>query len=98
MGTDETLCNHIFLFSPAKSRLSFPLLPANPLLIPPRPVTSVPSLNLPLGALQVEQTQTPSPMVIVAEGMPPIQTKLRDMPLGVCRSLKIIRGLRPSTG
>ena len=24
----------------------------------------------------MEQTQTPSPMVIVAEGMPPIQTKL----------------------
>ena len=54
--------------------MAFPLLPVNPLLAPP--VTSVPSLNLPLGAPQVEQIQTTSPMVIVAEGMPPIQTKL----------------------
>ena len=73
----------IFPVFPTKSRLSFPLLPANPLLIPPWPMTSVPSLNLPLGALQGNK-QTPSLMVIVAEGMLPIQTKLReDVPRGV---------------
>ena len=46
----------------------------NPLLT--APVSSVPSLTLPLGSVQVVQPLTPSLMVIVAEGIPPIQAKL----------------------
>ena len=46
----------------------------NPLLT--APISSVPSLTLPLGLVQVAQPLTPSSMVIVAEGIPPIQAKL----------------------
>ena len=46
----------------------------NPLLT--APVSSVPSLTLPLGSVQVAQPLTPSSMVIVAKGIPPIQAKL----------------------
>ena len=56
------------------SRFPLPPLPVNPLLT--APVSSVPSLTLPLGSGQVSQTLTPSPMLIVAEGIPPVQTKL----------------------
>ena len=56
------------------SRFPLPPLPVNPLLT--APVSSVPSLTLPLGSGQVSQALTPSPMLIVAEGIPPVQTKL----------------------
>ena len=49
-------------------------LSVNPLLV--LSVSSAPSLTLPLQSVQVEQPQTPSLMVIVAEEIPPVQTKL----------------------
>ena len=52
------------------SRFPLPPLPVNPLLT--APVSSVPSLTLPLGSGQVSQTLTPSPKLIVAKGIPPV--------------------------
>ena len=78
VGTYVCQCTSLltfFLISiPTGSSSSLPPLPVNPLLVPP--VSSVPFLALPLGNLQVEQSQVSAPMVIVAEGIPPIQTKL----------------------
>ena len=97
MSTDEALCNHISC-SPCKIKVIFPTPSSKS-----TPHSSAAGdigtfIKFTPGSPPGEQTQTPSLMVIVAEGMPPIQIKLReDVPRGVCRSLKIIRGLRPST-
>ena len=63
----------ILLFSTG-SMFPLPPMPLNPLLT--APVVLVPSLTLPLGSVQVSQPLTPSPMLIVAEGIPPVQIKL----------------------
>ena len=65
---------HIILLHSTGSSFSLLPLPVNPLL--GLLVSSVPSLALPLGSIQVEQLHTASSTIIVAEGIPPIQAKL----------------------